>query len=170
MELEPQFFQQLNNLQSRLMRSGLIKSGTWDATENPDPEEEIIRNTFLNARQGPADDPYFTKHLSHKPRKPKLQWRDKESGKIAVEIKYSAEDRISQSAAVEPKKLKLKSILKGSNRVFDFRPTPPPQSLEREKADESRNKSSKSVLEKGEKKQLAVEAGEPKLSTKSLYV
>lgn len=74
-ELEPQFFQQLSNLHSRLMRAGLIKSGTWDSSE--DPEEEIIRNTFLNARQGPAEDPYFNKHGQHKQRRPKLQWRDK---------------------------------------------------------------------------------------------
>lgn len=124
------------------------------------------------------DDPLFNKNVPQRPRRQKLQWRDKEDrpGKIAVELKYSADDKISNTPIMEGKKLKLKSILKGSNRIFDFRQIQQqqPQSQERqseklEKTTESRNKSSKSVLDKGDKK-LGADSGESKLSTYALML
>lgn len=100
-----------------------MRSGAWDVVDPNDPEEEIIRNTYLNSRQGPTDDPYFTKHGSNKIKKNKLQWKDKEDrpGKIAMEVKYSSEEKISSDPISDNRKMRLKSILKGSNKVFEIK-------------------------------------------------
>lgn len=56
-------------------------------------------------------------------KKTKLQWRDRDerAGKIAMEVKYSSEEKISSDPVSDNRKLRLKSILKGSNKVFELK-------------------------------------------------
>ena len=80
LEIRASFFHQLNDLETRLSRSGLgAKSSNWNETnENSFIEGEVvIRNTFLNSKNMPLAEIYLNQNFYlNKEVKPKINWVD----------------------------------------------------------------------------------------------
>lgn len=119
LEIRASFFHQLNQLESRLLKSGQgAYSSSWDPAQEQDlkleQDENLLRNTFQNSKQSPPaeywiDRQLFQQCLNDKKQR-KLQWADELRKKLCSFIGGN------QNRALTPqKKVKSgagKSILK----------------------------------------------------------
>ena len=118
LEIRANFFHQLTELETKLAQMGQgASSSTWDLEDNKNPDVLLLRNTFLNAKNAPIVEIYkdFTKLLRNScPRMPiKLQW-----------VEDNKKNNLLNSSIGNYSKIKIhknfvKSILKGSNKMFE---------------------------------------------------
>ena len=125
LEIRASFFHQLTELEAKLAQTGQgAFSSTWDVKDNKLPNELLLRNTFMNAKNAPVDDIYkdHSKLLkaSFAPKlNIKLQWFD-EKKKVANSSQQNFyKNKNYNMNANSAKKSFYKSILKGSNKVFN---------------------------------------------------
>jgi len=102
------FVQQLNTLESRLMKEGLgPRSSDWRVRAFESEEEAVLQNTFLNARLAPG--PVPGPPLAH--RTERVQWRDSDSGQAS----HLTSPHSDASNPIEDGFILLRSALKGAS-------------------------------------------------------
>lgn len=102
------YVQQLNTLESRLMKEGLgPRSSDWRVRAFENEEEAVLQNTFLNARlvPGPVPGPTPTHHTE------RVQWRDNDSGQVS----HLTSPHSDASNPIEDGFILLRSALKGAS-------------------------------------------------------
>jgi len=132
----------LSALEGRLFKEEQGKSNKWDETLTTDVEEQIIKNTYLNAQMSQFAD---YSNLQNKLEKRRLNWMDESGGKSIVEstgIAASTKDSLTfMISSIRPinrlqdmsanakgpfqppifaQPLKLKSVLKNSKEKFQL--------------------------------------------------
>mmetsp|Transcript_27214 Transcript_27214/g.26881 ORF Transcript_27214/g.26881 Transcript_27214/m.26881 type:complete len:207 (+) Transcript_27214:401-1021(+) len=113
MDLRPPFIQQLAALENRLLKQGNGPvSSSWDEEIFHDPEEHVLRNTFLNAQMGPFV--HYDDALEEIEKLNKLNWADNhtdEKEKL-VDIPHpSSKNPVEDGHAI------LRSCMKGAEQI-----------------------------------------------------
>lgn len=123
LEIRTSFYHQLLNLESRLFQQveGQVTVNWFEVGQENDNEELLLRNTFLNARSAPFDEALVNPQPGAADIKSrKLNWVDEKTptktGLTSFLSKESSANRLSKSMTYS-----VKSILKGSNKVFKMK-------------------------------------------------
>eukprot|EP01017_Pseudomicrothorax_dubius_P016765 TRINITY_DN1896_c0_g2_i1.p1 TRINITY_DN1896_c0_g2~~TRINITY_DN1896_c0_g2_i1.p1 ORF type:complete len:690 (+),score=155.55 TRINITY_DN1896_c0_g2_i1:43-2112(+) len=131
LEIRTNFFNQLVALESKLVKNGQAgRTFSWDEVPNGgdiDSEELLLRNTFLNARPSgsTASPEKVTKETPSRSRTMKvdrLRWSDNASeDKTKLQTLIIPADPVMRKGKIFPKNASIKSILKGSDKVFQLK-------------------------------------------------
>jgi protein-tyrosine phosphatase len=104
LDINPAFLTQLSSFEARIVRSSkLPRSEQWDAPVD-NPEELVLRNTFMNARLGPATDYHIPNNETQVPIK--IKWEEDEPDSVALKSTNKTYDGL----------VILKSCIKGSDK------------------------------------------------------
>lgn len=122
LEIRTSFYHQLLNLESRLFQQseGSVTVNWHDLGQHNDHEELILRNTFLNARSAPFDEALVNPQAGVDNRPRKLNWGDERPSHNGGLAFYFNNETLAALMA-KPSLNSVKSILKGSNKVFKLK-------------------------------------------------
>jgi hypothetical protein len=121
-EIQPSFYNQIVALENKFIKTGMgPKTQTWNEVghEEHESDERVLANTFLNSKKLPLAD--FT-NVSSKEKQNKLDWADIKTAGVESKAKLTTSmGPNEQIKNTNPPKSKIKSILKGSDKVFILR-------------------------------------------------
>ncbi|KAL4456172.1 hypothetical protein ABPG74_014133 [Tetrahymena malaccensis] len=112
-EIRANFLKQLVNFEKRLFGDDLSQcSRTWKDDSNPEPEAEMMKNTFLNSqKQTPFPEVQKQKTLSNSMQKSiqKISWSTELAQEMKEDQNYKNENKFNQNQQLQNKKPILKN-------------------------------------------------------------